>query len=185
MRAKALAALATLSARMSTPLSGLVLLVAACASASLVFACATPFAAFAVVAAAIMPLPSALLAIAAVWLANQAIGYGLLGYPWTLDSAAWGLALGAAAVLATLVAAALFQRLAGLGRLAVYPLALLASFAAYEVFLLAMTPLLGGAAAFAPDIVGRIAFLNAVWLAGLAGVYEVGRLLESSARRTA
>src|SRR5215470_14273540 len=151
-----------------------VLLVAGCASASLVFSCATPFAAFAVLVAAALPLRSALAAIAAVWLVNQAIGFGLLGYPRTLDTAAWGVALGAAAAIATVIAAAMFSRLAAVGRLATYPLALIASLAAYELALLAVTPALGGGDAFTTEIVGRIAFLNAVWLAGLVMAYEAG-----------
>src|SRR5215471_13146701 len=102
-----------------------VLLVAGCASASLVFSCATPFAAFAVLAAAALPLRSALAAIVAVWLVNQAIGFGLLGYPRTLDTAAWGLVIGVAAVVATLIAAMMFRRLASIGRFAIYPLALI------------------------------------------------------------
>jgi len=162
-----------------------VLLVAGCASASLVFSCATPFAAFAVLAAAALPLRSALAAIVAVWLVNQAIGFGLLGYPHTLNTAAWGLAIGAAAAVATVVAAVMFRRLAAIGRFAAYPLALLASFAGYELGLLAVTPVLGGAGAFTLEIVGRIAFLNAVWLAGLVVALEAGRLLDGVARRQA
>jgi len=162
-----------------------VLLVAGCASSSLVFSCATPFAAFAVLAAAALPLRSALGAIAAVWLVNQAIGFGLLGYPRTLDTAAWGIALGGAAGVATVIAAATFRRFAAVGRFAIYPLVLIASFAGYELLLLAVTPALGGAEAFTTEIVGRIAFLNAVWLAGLVVAYEAGRLLDGAVRRHA
>lgn len=158
-------------------LFGLVLLVAACASTSLIFACATPFAAFAVLAAAIQPLRPALLTIVAVWLVNQAIGFGILHYPRTPDAAAWGLLIGLAAGMATVAAAQIFHRVVSLGRFAIYPIALIASFAVYELCLLAATPVLGGADAFALDIVGRIAFLNAVWLAPLVALYEVGRAL--------
>lgn len=182
MLTRTLSRLAVLTARNSAQLLCVALLVAACASASLVFACAAPFAAFAVLAAAVMPLRSAVAAIGVVWLANQAIGFGLLGYPRTLDAAAWGLVLGIAAAIATVVATALFHRLAHLGRLAIYPLALVASFASYELCLLAATPVLGGAGAFAVDIVGQIALVNAVWLAGLVAVYEGARRFEGLAR---
>ena len=63
------------------PLFCLVLLTAACALASFAFACATPFAAFAVVAAAMLPMRAALLVVTAAWIVNQAIGFGALGYP--------------------------------------------------------------------------------------------------------
>ena len=158
-------------------LFGLVLLVAACASTSLIFACAAPFAAFAVLAAAMQRLRPALVTIAAVWVVNQAIGFGILHYPRTLDSAAWGLVIGLAAAMATIAAAQTFHRLESLGRFVLYPIALLASFAVYELCLLAATPVLGDAGAFTMDIVGRIAFLNAVWLAALVTLYEVRRAL--------
>jgi hypothetical protein len=35
----------------------------------------------------------AITVVAAVWLANQATGHGFLGYPWTWDSAARGVAI--------------------------------------------------------------------------------------------
>jgi hypothetical protein len=125
----------------------LILLVAASISASLVFACATPFAAFAVIAAALLPLRRALLTVGAAWLVNQALGFGYLGYPWTPNAAVWGLVIGVGAVIATVVAAMVFERLARIGRFAIYPIALVASFAVYELALLAATPVLGGAEA--------------------------------------
>jgi hypothetical protein len=33
-----------------------------------------------------------------VWLANQAIGFGLLHYPWTASSFGWGVTIGVAAL---------------------------------------------------------------------------------------
>lgn len=46
------------------------ILAAACASASLVFACATPFAAFAVLAAAMLPARQAMIAVALSFAVN-------------------------------------------------------------------------------------------------------------------
>ena len=73
----------------------LLLLTAACALASFAFACATPFAAFAAIAAAMLRLPAALLVVAAAWIVNQAIGFGALGYPIDLNTMLWGTAIGA------------------------------------------------------------------------------------------
>ena len=56
------------------------------------FACATPFAALATLAVLKLARRDAVVVVGLMWLANQAIGYGFLGYPWTWDSAAWGLA---------------------------------------------------------------------------------------------
>ena len=74
---------------------------------SQVFACVTPFAALATLAALNLRGRDALMTIGVVWLANQAIGYTVLGYPWTWDSAAWGLAIGASSGLAALAATGL------------------------------------------------------------------------------
>jgi hypothetical protein len=161
------------------------LLVAACLSASLVFACAAPFAAFAVIAAALLPMRQALVTIGVVWLANQALGFGVLGYPWTANAAVWGLVIGVAALVATMIAVVAFSRLAHLGRFAIYPIALVASFAAYELIILAAVPALGGGDAMAPAIIGQVAFTNAIWLAGLVAICEVARRLDVAAQRHA
>src|SRR5271156_4230381 len=76
------------------PLFCLVLLAGACALAGFALACATPFAAFAVVAAAMLPMRPAVLVVAAAWLVNQAIGFGALGYPLDANTMLWGLAIG-------------------------------------------------------------------------------------------
>jgi hypothetical protein len=170
------------SRRVSAPYPGaaqlfcLVLLIAASVSASLVFACATPFAAFAVVAAAMLRLRSAILVVGAAWLTNQIIGFGLLGYPHTLDAAVWGVVICLAAVAATVVASLMFKRWAPMGRFALYPVAFMASFVAYELVLVAATPALGGAENFTAVIIGQLGFANVVWLIGLVAASEAGRL---------
>jgi hypothetical protein len=152
-----------------------VLLVAGCASASLVFACATPFAAFAVLAAAVLPLRPALITIGLVWAVNQAIGFGILDYPRDFNSAMWGLGIGAAAVLTTVAASAIFRQFSQTNRVMTYLIALVVCYAVYELIMLAMVPALGGIESFSLDIVGRLAFVNAIWLAGLIVAYELLR----------
>ena len=66
---------AAIDARIA-PLFCLLLLTAACVLASLTFACATPFAAFAALAGAMLPLSAALPVVLAAWIVNQAIGFG-------------------------------------------------------------------------------------------------------------
>jgi hypothetical protein len=151
------------------------LLVAGCASASLVFACATPFAAFAVLAAAVLPIRPALITIGLVWAVNQAIGFGVLDYPRDFNSAMWGLGIGIAALLTTMAASGLFRQFSHLNRAASYLIALVACYAVYELIMLAMVPALGGGESFSLDIVGRLAFVNAIWLAGLIVAYELLR----------
>jgi hypothetical protein len=155
------------------------LLTAACALASLAFACATPFAAFAVLAAAMLPLQPALLVVGAAWLVNQAIGFGLRGYPADTHTILWGLAIGAAALIATTTSDSVLRALPRTRGPAAFGFALIGAYAAYELVLFAVTPFLGGAGAFTAAIVGRLGLLSALWLIGLIAACEVFRLLNS------
>jgi hypothetical protein len=130
---------AAIDARIA-PLFCLMLLTAACVLASLAFACATPFAAFAALAGAMLPLSAAL----AAWIVNQAIGFGVLGYPMEMNTLLWGLAIGVAALAATAVSAQVPRHLPAGGRAATLTLAVIAAYAVYEIVLLAFAPALGG-----------------------------------------
>lgn len=88
------------------------LLTLSCALASFALACATPFAAFAVIAAAALPRRPALLVVAGAWLVNQTIGFGALHYPINFSTIAWGFVIGAAALAATAASASGSPRLA-------------------------------------------------------------------------
>jgi hypothetical protein len=159
------------------PLACLALLTAASALASLVFACATPFAAFAVIAAAMLPLRSALLVVAGSWLVNQGIGFGVLHYPADLSTMLWGTMIGIAALAGTLAAAHVLRATRRLALPLALTLALIGSYATYELVLFGVTPVLGGAAAFAAPIVARIGLTSVAWLIGLVAVCEIVRLL--------
>src|SRR6202046_5618271 len=98
------------------PLFCLLLLTSACGLASFAFACATPFAAFAALAGAMLPMSSALPVVVAAWIVNQAIGFGVLGYPVELKTFLWGFAIGAAALIATAVSALALRPLPAIGR---------------------------------------------------------------------
>ena len=70
---------------------------------SLIFACATPFAAMAGLAALHLSRKQGLSVILAAWLINQIIGYGLLDYPQTWDSFAWGAMIALAGLSAAVI----------------------------------------------------------------------------------
>jgi hypothetical protein len=159
------------------------LLTAACALASFAFACATPFAAFAVVAAATLPLPAALLVTVAAWLVNQAIGFGVLHYPIDANTLLWGLVIGGAALAATAASMAVLRLTRRTGTPVALGAALIGAYAAYELVLFAATPLLGGAADFTAAIVGRLGLLNVMWTIGLIAACEVVRLFSHGRRR--
>jgi hypothetical protein len=164
------------------PMFCFVLLTLSCALASFALACATPFAAFAVAAAAMLPLRPALVVVAGAWLVNQTIGFGALHYPVDASTIAWGLVIGAAALAATAASVAILRALPMNRAPLMLALALAGAYAAYELVLLAATPFLGGAGAFTAAIVIRIGLTNVAWLVGLVAACEIFRLMNPFGR---
>jgi hypothetical protein len=164
------------------PIFCFALLTVSCALASFALACATPFAAFAVVAAAMLPLRPALLVVAGAWLVNQSIGFGVLHYPVDGSTIAWGFVIGAAALLATAAASTILRMLPQGRTPLMLAITFVAAYAVYELALLAATPFLGGEGAFTAAIVTRIGLTSAVWLAGLVAVCEIVRLVDPFGR---
>lgn len=167
------------------PLFCFALLTAACALASFALACTTPFAAFAVVATAMLPLRPALLVVTGAWLVNQTIGFGALHYPIDVSTIAWGFVVAAAALTATLVSSAVLRALPPNRAPLALALTLACAYAAYELALFAATPFLGGEMAFTAAIVTRLGLLSAVWLVGLVAACEIVRLVNPLGRRPA
>lgn len=151
-----------------------VVLVAISAGSSWEFACIIPFVAFAVAAGYALSLRAALLTVMAIWFANQAIGFAVLGYPGTVDTILWGFAIGASALLATALAGAMLRLKIG-NNLAALGAAFVLGCAAYEGGLFLATFGLGGEDAFTPAIVGHVALLNLGWAVALIGTYEALR----------
>lgn len=135
-----------------------------------VFACATPFAALATVAALKLNRRDMIAVTLLVWAANQAIGYGLLHYPLTWDSAAWGLAIGVSSVLAVVMASALStSRPAPLA----ISLPFVAAFATFELGLyLAGFALPVEDMAFSAAVVRQVFVINAVSLCSVMAAYH-------------
>lgn len=153
------------------------LLVAASAIGSLAFACVTPFAALAAVTGRTLSRRAALLTVGVIWLANQALGYGVLAYPWSIESVSWGFAIGAAALAGTGAAFAAGWLTSGQNAIVAVAAALAAAFGGYELCLYLVSFGLGGEEAFAPAIVARLALLNVIWTVVLIAVYEGCRLV--------
>ncbi|MDD1528782.1 hypothetical protein C7U92_14590 [Bradyrhizobium sp. WBOS7] len=167
------------------PMFCFALLTASCALASFAFACATPFAAFAVVAAAMLPLRPALLVVIGAWLVNQTIGFGVLHYPVDAGTIAWGLAIGVAALLSTAASSTVLGLLPQHRTPLLLAIMLVVAYGIYELALLAPTPFLGGEGAFTAAIVMRIGLTSAVWLASLVAVCEIVRLVDPFGRKGA
>ena len=151
----------------------LVIVIVAVVGGSFVLSCVTPFAALAVVLTGTVGLRAALSTMALVWLTNQALGFFLLGFPWTPSVVAWGLAIGAAALLATVAAEKALRHAPtgnAPGRLG---LALLLSFVMYEIALLPAAWWFGAWEMFTPAILAQLAFIDTAWLGGMVLLNEV------------
>lgn len=139
---------------------------------SYAYACAAPLAAVAALAATKMDRGSGLGLVIAAWLASQAVGYGLLDYPQTANSFAWGGAIGLAAVAGYAGARSLAG--ARLPQVAALCLALVAAFVLYETALYAAGFALGASEeVFSLAVVGRILAINAVAFVGLLVLHRV------------
>jgi hypothetical protein len=146
----------------------LALLAAFSIAFSLGFACAVPLAAFAAAAALTLSLADALLLILLVWLANQLVGFSVLGYPWETSTIAWGAVLGGVAVLSTALGQWTAERLAGAARAVGLCVTFLVAFAVYEAALFVVSAtLLGGTEVFTGEIQGRILAINTAAFIGL------------------
>lgn len=124
---------------------------------SLAFACAAPLAAIATFAALMMGRTTGLALVGTAWLSNQIVGFGLLHYPQTVDTFAWGAAMGVSALIAFFVAHVVVERLQGRSPVLTVPLAFVAAFAIYQMALFVTGyPLEGSEATLSPDVVGRV-----------------------------
>ena len=167
----------------------ILLLAAASVFVTLGMACATPFAALATLAAFHMSRRDGFALVGLAWLGDQAVGYGLLGYPHSASSYAWGVVLAGAAVLALFVARTLVDRLRTRGPLVAGAVGFAGAFVAYEAVLLAATPVLGsGLEPLAPAVVGWVLRVNLLSLAGLLVLHRLAQwigLREPLGARTA
>ena len=151
-----------------------VLMVASIAG-SVAFACATPFAALAALAAPYMSRRDAFVVTGVTWIANQAVGYGFLHYPHTFESFAWGLAIGAGAVAATALAAEIGSALRPFGWVPTTLASFAVAFAGYEVVLYAAATILpSDSSDFSLAVVLYILKVNVIAFGGLLLLQHAG-----------
>jgi len=156
----------------------LTVLVAASVGFTLGFACAVPFAAFAAATALTLNTRDALLLTVALWLANQIVGFGFMGYPWDGATLLWGAVLGVVALLSTAAARIASTQVAHVPYGAVLVLSFAAAFVVYEGSLYIVSAAwLGGTEDYAGSIVAYIAGLNVLAFIGLLVLERLGRML--------
>jgi hypothetical protein len=160
----------------------LALLVAASVAFTFGFACAVPFAAFGAATALTLNTRDAIALTIALWLANQIIGFGLLGYPWDASTFAWGAILGVVAVLSTVATRATSARVTGAHWSAVVLASFAAAFVVYEGSLYIVSAAwMGGAEDYTAAVVSRILEINAIACIGLLVLNRLGMAMGLSA----
>ena len=156
------------------------LLVLSSAILSYTFACVTPFAALAAIAALTLPRKVGLSLVAISWALNQLTGFMFLSYP--ADSLLWGIAIGTAALLAFFVAQLAVNSLRSSNMAIICIATLLASFAAYQAALFIASLFLSGTENFSSHIVAQVFAVNAIafaallaanWLNSVAGFFPL------------
>lgn len=156
----------------------LTVLVAASIAFTFSFTCAVPFAAFAAATTLTLNTRDAVLLTAALWLANQIIGFGLMGYPWDGSTLLWGAVLGAVALLSTAAARIVSMQVTRRSYGVVLVLSFAAAFVVYEGSLYIVSAAwLGGTEDFAGSIVAYIAGLNILAFIGLLILERLGRMV--------
>jgi len=159
------------SASASATTLWIVLLAALSVAGSLAFACAAPFAATAALAAHTMRRMEGVVLVIVTWLANQVVGFGLLGYPLEASTFGWGAAIGAAAVIGYFAARGI-ERI-GMPAIAALAASLVAAFFGYELALYGYGLAVGDSGeAFSTDIVGRVFLINAGAFVGLVALHR-------------
>ncbi len=109
-----------------------------------------------------------------IWVVNQIIGYGLLGYPWTWNSVSWGVAIGASVGMAALAAHVMSTE-----RAVTFTVSLpfMASFASFELTLYIAGFVLGGSAgAFSFRVIEHVLMVNVVTLVCLIVLFRLAML---------
>ena len=151
----------------------MVILTIATISASLALSCVTPFAALAVALGGTVGLRASLRVVAIVWFANQFVGFVFFRFPLAANTFLWGIAIGIAALLTTIVTAIVFKYLSSSTAAVRLSVALFASFTGYEMALVTAAVVLGGFETFRPSIVLQLAWINAAALVGMIVLNEL------------
>jgi hypothetical protein len=115
---------------------------------------------------------------AAVWLAGQAIGFGLHDYPRDAQTISWGAGLGVAALVSAPAAALMLAVFRDKPVWLRAGAAFVAAFVANQVVILGVEQVITGACTIRPGVISLVGAVNAVWLVALLA-------LDAALRRTA
>jgi hypothetical protein len=151
---------------------------------SLALACIFPFAAFATLAALTMRPRNGLALVAAVWAANQAVGFLLLSFPWDAQAVGHGIAI-LVATIASFGAARFTAAKMGDNAVLGGVTALVSAFVVYQLLLRGYAQFGGGAENFSTEIVTGVAINDALWFVGLIALrFVLSRTVGEKALQT-
>jgi hypothetical protein len=158
-----------MSSVLSTPRTGLwsAGLVALVLGGCLLIGCLEPLVAVAVITAGALPLGRALLLTVAVWLAGQAIGFGLHDYPRDTQTISWGAGLGVAALVSAVAAAPTLAALTGKPIWLRAGAAFVVAFVANQLVILGVEQAITGACTLRPGVISLVGAVNAGWFVAL------------------
>ena len=151
----------------------MLILMMAVIGATLTLSCVTPFAALAVALAGTFGLRASLRIVTVVWLANQIVGFVFFHFPHTANTFLWGIAIGGAALVTTIVASVIMKYASSWAMPLRLGITLLVALGVFEISLLVAALLLGGLETFRPAIIGQLAFVNVISLAGMVVLNEI------------
>jgi hypothetical protein len=156
--------------KIQAPALWIALLVASAALLSGALVCATPFAAFAALAAITLPRRAAVSAAACAWLADQLVGFAILHFPIGFESMTWSAILLAAMIATIFAVRNVCGALARFGTLASIVAGFLASQLVFRGLMIVAASILGGIEGFT---IANLAFLSAVDFATVAGLLAI------------
>lgn len=149
------------------------LITALTVAGSFAFTCAAPFAAIAALAALTMRPLEGLALVLVTWLVNQAVGFLLLGFPHTVSTFGWGVAIAVATIAGYFATRAILK--IKLSSLATVVVSLLVAFCVYELALFGYGRAVGyaGNSLTSPEIIAQVFLINA---GGFFGLFVLHRL---------
>ena len=142
--------------------------------------CTVPLVGFAAIAVSTLSRRQGVVCLSVIWAVNQALGFGLRGYPLDISTVAWGVVMLGGALFALALGHAIHR--GGSPRPLTRPAnfatrvapSLLTGFLAYELILWLASFQLGTVGGFAPAVLGAVLLTNGLWALGLSVLFDIG-----------
>ncbi|MGF1499702.1 MAG: hypothetical protein ACFB8W_23190 [Elainellaceae cyanobacterium] len=130
----------------------------------------TPLVAFAAMSGATLTRRRAIATALLIWLVNQALGFGLRGYPLTATAFTWGALMGVGTLLVAAFASLrpMFSQSSWTGHFLWAAIALVGGFALYQGLIILAYPVLADGHSMGWDVVARLFTKQVIWAGAIA-----------------